>query len=94
MLKRSQYPKQLHIGSEIYTVKFVRKLDANVVGECDPEAKEIRILCGQGPEKTLKTFIHELCHAVFEFEHDLEVKHKFIYAMEEPIFRLIRDNFL
>lgn len=93
MLKRRDYPKTLHIGSEIYRVKFVRKFkDSQTVGECDPEAKEIRILCGLGPEETLKTFIHELCHAVVEFEHEIEIKHKLIYALEEPIFRFLRDN--
>lgn len=95
MLKRKDYPKTLHIGSEIYRVKFVRKFDdPSVVGECDPEEKEIRILCKQSSEDTLKTFIHELCHAVLEFEHDIEIKHKLIYALEEPIFRFLRDNVL
>ncbi len=93
-LKRSQYPKTLHIGNEVYTVKFVRKLSKDTVGECDPCDKEIRILCGQGPEDTLKTFIHEVCHAVIQFEHDIEVSHKLIYALETPIFRFLRDNFL
>lgn len=95
MLKRKDYPKELLIGDEFYKVKFVRKFeDKNTVGECDPSSKEIRILCGQGGEDTLKTFIHEVCHALIEFEHDIEIKHKLIYALETPIYRFILDNFL
>jgi len=94
MFKRKDYPKELHIGTEIYKVKFVRKFkDPNTLGECDPSAKEIRILCKQTPENTLKTFIHELCHAIIEFEHDIEIKHQLIYRLETPIFRFIRDNY-
>lgn len=92
MLKRSEYPKTLHVGTEIYTVKFVRKLPNTTVGECDPEAKEIRILCGQSREETLKTFIHEIIHALVEFEHDIEIKHKLVYALEGPLYQFLRDN--
>lgn len=93
MLKRSDYPKQLHIGTEIYKVKFVRRFkERGTLAECDPSDKEIRILCGQGPEETLKCLIHEIGHAMFQFENDLEVKHKFIYAMEDVIYQFLRDN--
>lgn len=94
MLKRKDYPKQLHIGTEIYRIKFVRTFkEKDTLGECDPEAKEIRILCGQKPEDTLATLIHEVCHALLEFEHDIEIKHKLIYALEKPILQFLRDNF-
>lgn len=91
MLKRNKYPKQVHVGTEIYQVKFVRKLSKGTVGECDPESFEIRILCGQGRVDTLKTFIHEVMHAI-ELEHEIEIDHKLIYALETPIFQLLRDN--
>lgn len=95
MLKRSHYPKELHIGSEIYRVRFVRQFkEPDTIGECDPEAKEIRIKCGLGPEETLKTLIHEVCHALLEFEHEVEIKHKLIYAIEKPVYQFIRDNVL
>jgi len=95
MLKRKDYPKELLIGDQVYKIKFVRKFaDEQTVGECDPSSLEIRILCGQGSKDTLKTFIHEVCHALIEFEHDIEIKHKMIYALEEPIFKFFCDNFL
>ena len=93
MLKRSEYPKELHIGTEIYKIKFVRKFkDKKTMGECDPEAKEIRIRCGLGPEETLMTLIHEVGHALFEFEHDIKIKHHLIYAFEKPLYQFLRDN--
>jgi hypothetical protein len=97
MLKRKDYPKELLIGNEIYKIKFVRKMTGqpdNVVGDCCPSDKEIRILMGQTPEDTLKTFIHELCHAALEFEGDIEVQHELIYKIEHPIYQFICDNLL
>lgn len=94
-MRRKDYPKELLIGSQVYKIKFVRKFkDKEQVGECDPETKEIKIKCGLGSKDTLKTFIHELCHAIFEFENDIELKHKLIYKFEEPIYQFILDNFL
>lgn len=94
MLKRHQYPKTLHIGSEIYKVKFVRKFkDKSTLAECDPGDMEIRILCGQTPEETFMCFIHEILHALVEFENDIEIKHNLIYSLEKPIYQFLRDNF-
>jgi hypothetical protein len=92
MIKRRDYPKELHIGDAIYKVKFVRKLEKGTVGLCDPSEYEIKILCGQSPEETFKTFIHEVLHALLEFENDMEIKHKMIYDLEKPLYQLLRDN--
>jgi hypothetical protein len=92
-MRRKDYPKTLNIGDEVYTVKFVRKFkDRRTVGECDSSAKEIRIKTGQGPSETLKTFLHEVMHALFEFEHDVNIPHKLIYKLEAPISQFLRDN--
>lgn len=92
MIRRKDYPREFHIGDEIYRLKFVRKLPKDTVGECDPSSKEIRILVGQGKNETFKTVIHEIMHALFEFENDIEIKHMFIYKAEEVIFQFLRDN--
>ncbi len=95
MIKRKDYPKELHIGDEVYRVRFTRKMeDPTHLGECDPSSKEIRILPGQSREDTLKTFIHEVCHALLQFENNTGVEHKTIYKLEEPIYRFFLDNFL
>ena len=92
MIKKTSYPRQLVIGDEVWSVKFVRKLDG-CYGECDPSNNEIRIRMKQSHDETLKTFIHEVVHALeFSFEFDLE--HRHVYALEEAVFQLLRDNFL
>lgn len=89
-----KYPNEFHIGDAVYTLKFVKQFeDEGTVGECDPGLKEIRIKRGLGKKETLKTLIHELCHAIFEYENDIKMKHKKIYEIETPIYEFIRDNF-
>lgn len=95
MFKRNQYPKTLHIGSEIYRIKFVRKFkDKSTLAECDPSDLEIRIRCGQTSEETFQCFIHEILHALVEFENDIEIKHSLIYKLEKPLVQFIRDNII
>jgi hypothetical protein len=89
-----KYPKTLKLGDETYRIRFVRRFeDKDTLGECDPEAKEIRLKLGQGREETFKTLIHEICHGLLEFEHDLKVKHKLIYGMEQAIYQFLTENF-
>lgn len=94
MLRRKAYPKELNIGGEVYSIKFVKKLDKNVLAECDPGDKVIHILQGQSREDTLKCLIHELLHAAVEFEGDIELNHSLIYKLEEPIYKFLVDNCL
>ena len=84
--------QQFHIGDEIYTVQFVKRLPKDTIGECDYYKKEIRILDSLPKKELLKTLIHELLHAVCE-EHHLKLKHWQIYHLENPIYEFIRDNF-
>ena len=88
------YPKSLKVGDETYAIKFVRKFkDSETVGECDPESRTIFLKLGEGREETFKTLIHELMHALLEFEGDLDVKHRFIYKAESLIYQFLCDNF-
>lgn len=91
-IKRKDFPREVHIGSEIYTVKFVRKFkDPAQVGECDPETREIRIKCGQPRVETFKTYLHELIHAV-EMELDIPITHKDVYKLENFLFDFLVKN--
>ena len=95
MLKRSQYPKKLLIGDEIYHVRFVRRFkDPHTLGECDPSEKEIRIKQGMSQKETFKTFLHELMHAIFEFEGGVTIPHALIGRLEEPLYNFIISNML
>ena len=93
--KKRDYPKSLRLGDETYKIKFVRKFKGcdETLGECDPEAKEIRIKYGQSDEETFKTLIHEICHGLLEFEHDLKVKHRLVYGIERALYQFLIDNF-
>ena len=92
--KKRDYPKSLILGEEVYTIRWVRKFkDPKVVGECDPHARGIRLKLGESREETFKTLLHEVCHGLLEFEHDLKVKHKLIYGMERALYQFLIDNF-
>ena len=93
--KLKDYPKHLKLGDTIYTIRFVRKFDDDPrqVGECCPSECEIKIKLGLGREETFKTLIHEIAHGLFEFEHDLKVKHRLIYGMEQALYQFLIDNF-
>ncbi len=91
LVPQDKYPSKIHVGSEVYTIKFVRGLKC--YGVTDSGDKTIKIKKGLSPRETMKTLIHELLHAV-DFEHDIGIKHKKVYALEEALFGLIYDNFL
>ncbi len=95
MLRRKHYPKSLYIGDVTYRIRFVRSFkDETTLGECDPSEHEIRIKQGMGREETLKTLLHELLHAIFEFEGGVTIPHKLIERMEGPLYNFLRDNYL
>lgn len=87
------YPKKLHIGHEIYKIKYVKRYrDKSQRGQCDPEKKEITVLAGMSKRSTITTLIHETLHAI-EFEGDFTIKHKIIYNLETALYELYLDNF-
>lgn len=93
-MRLRDYPRQIVIGDSIWEVKFVRDIDnGRTAGNCDPNEQVISIRMGQCETERLKTFIHELFHA-WEEEYGLEIPHKLIYRLEEPIVDFIQDNYL
>lgn len=88
--EQRKYPKKIYFGKEVYTIKFVKKLDC--FGDTDSVKKLIRIKKGISKRETFQTFIHELLH-VIEFEAPIKIKHSMIYELEKAIFELLFDNF-
>lgn len=90
----NEYPTHVLINQEHYSVRFVKVIrkEKTCLGICDPERREIMIKIGQTKEETFKTFLHELLHAI-EFEYELKIKHKLVHALEDPIFKLLVENF-
>lgn len=78
-----KYPKHLTIRGEHWEVKFARNLDKRadassdespILGLCEPDTKTIWIKLGQSKIDTLKTFVHEIVHAI-EDEHGFTIPH-------------------
>lgn len=96
MIKRMRdYPRELWIGDNQWFVRFVRQCGASGafenLGLCDPSIHTIFIKFGQTPAERFQTFIHEIFHAI-EFEHDLQIPHELISALEVPIASLLSEN--
>jgi hypothetical protein len=95
MIKRiKDYPKSVRIRDADYEVKFCRQIPGeppDTVGLCDDELKIIWMRLRQKPRERFKTLCHEIAHG-FEREWGIRIPHKLIYAIEEPIARLLEDN--
>lgn len=96
MAKRLLMPKTLRVKDADYAVRVVATIPddpkGRLVGLCCAETETIYLAKNQSDRDLLKTLIHEILHAV-EFEWDIDIRHKQIYALEEPLYRLIADNF-
>lgn len=62
-----------------------------VHGYCDGTKKIICISKDQSEREQTKTFIHELLHAMSD-ENKISLEHKYVYKLEEAIYRLLKLN--
>lgn len=78
-----KYPKFLTIRGEVWQVKFKHDLDklaeadpedCPILGLCDPSNKTIYLRYKQSKIDLLKTFVHEVLHAI-EDEYDFSLPH-------------------
>ena len=86
--------KKILVGEAAYSIKRQRTIrdgKERLCGLCDGEKKWIKIRKEDDDMKELMHLIHELLHAI-EFEWDIEIPHKLVHQLEEPIARLIIDN--
>lgn len=97
MLRMRDYPKDVQIGDSVWSIRFVRNLGQTETtitwGLCDPGEQTIFVRMGQKPVERLKTVLHELLHAIEE-EYDLELPHRLIHQLEDPLARFLIDNYL
>lgn len=85
------YEREWIVGEEVWELKFVKNLGFDGHGECCPESRTMAIKQGQPKDEILKTFFHEVCHAL-EFTYDIEIPHNLVYSFEEAWFRFFVDN--
>ncbi len=87
-------PHRVRIKSKVaYDIVFadVIQNDWECLGLCDYDNKQIIIKSGQSNMQQMKTFFHELGHAV-SWENEIELKHKDIYKLENALYNLIKLN--
>jgi len=86
-------PKTVLVNGNIWEIRYCRSIEnePDAVGLCDSHDKEILIVTSICQDEKARTLIHELIHAI-EFEYDIQIPHNLVYKLEEPIYRLICDN--
>ena len=90
---RRNYPKKLYVGDSFYRIKFCKFTDKSLCGLCDPTKKTISISKDLSPVVTLQTFLHELFHALLQFEMGKSIAtHAQIYEMEKRFASFLIDN--
>ncbi len=96
MFRMKDYPKEILVRENIWDVKFVKRTllnDLYCYGMCDPSETAIYIKMGQTSEERLKTFLHELLHAI-EHEYNIVIPHKLVHRLEDPFARFLIDNYM
>lgn len=91
MLRQRDLPREFYVKDALWTVRYVRTLGGNRSGLTDPSEKIIYIRQKIGSKERMRTFAHELLHAI-EHEYEIEIPHRLIYRLEIPLVRLIVDN--
>ena len=86
-------PSRIKIKNKVvYELVWVDEFsDPDTLGECRPWAKQIAIKSGQSERQEIKTFLHELLHAICE-ERGIKVSHRAIYQLEDALFYILFHN--
>lgn len=87
----TKYADTWVIGDSLYELKFVRKMNEDSLGICDPSAKRLAVKKGQTRIEIFRTFIHEAMHAM-EAEGDHDIPHKHIEFLEVWFGDFLLDN--
>jgi len=102
-MRKRDYPKIMFIGLELWRLYWFRKIpkgeDKKTVGLCDPSDKTIHVKYGQSDYETLRTYIHEVIHAIqdeynIKFHKNPTKDHEIVEKLEIAITHFIWVNFL
>lgn len=92
--KGLKIPPRIRIKARVfYEIVWQEKIadDDHCLGLCDLDKKIIYLRIGMSEAETFKTLLHETLHAI-SAEHDFELPHKTVYALEDAIFRVLKLN--
>ena len=87
-------PSRIRIKAKVfYNIVWQDKVadDDECLGLCDPNTRTIFMRLGMSETEIIKTFIHEVFHAL-SIEHEFELPHRTVYALEECVFKLLKLN--
>lgn len=86
-------PHKIRITSKVsYEILHVDAFDdPEQLGECRFDTKQILINKNQSDTETIKTFIHEVLHALSE-ESGAAIPHGSIYKLESAILKMLKLN--
>jgi hypothetical protein len=86
-------PSRIKIKNKVvYELVWVDEFaDPDTLGECRPWASQIAIKNGQSDKQEMKTFLHEMLHALCE-ERGIKVSHRAIYQLEDALFYILFHN--
>lgn len=90
-----RYPRQVRVRRAVYEIRMVKRIPGykcNILGLCDTSERVIYIRNDLSRKNLLKTFIHEILHAIEE-EYNLRIAHSLIHSLETPIFNFLKGNF-
>lgn len=88
------YPRRLWIDGEPWSVEMLPVVEyegREVRGLTYMKDHRILVCSQQTPRERLKTFVHEVWHALQE-TYDFQMTHETIHDLEAPIVDLLIDN--
>lgn len=92
-MKRVRLPSHIKVKNKtVYELVWLDTFsDPDVLGECRFDSRQIAIKSGQSEKQEMKTFIHEVLHAICE-ERGIEISHRSVYQLEEALFYILFHN--
>lgn len=74
----------------LFTDEFLK--DDKQLGECRPDTKQILLKNNQSSTEMMKTFLHEVFHAMSCENKDLNLTETQVRILEESTFRVLKLN--
>lgn len=85
-------PSHVKVKNVTYEILWTDEFPENAFyGQCDGLTKQIIIQKGLSKKQTLRTFYHELLHAI-DFEYKVKIPHRLINKLEIPLLNLFLSN--
>lgn len=91
-------PRRINIApGVVYAVKYKKKIihgGYECSGLCDPRGRSIYIESGLDKKERVRTFLHELIHAIdFETFNEFKIKERDVRKLESTLYYVIKTLF-